>query len=346
MVMCERDVSVHEFTAAMLTESEGSFGRRIRSFEDRFGPADEATLALLGEAAYFCWFGVEYEKNFFAVCRAIGEGKPLPFRICLQITPERWMELNTYVVGVQRWLGVDRPIPEAVDREKIDRIAGWLGERSSVKEMLAILFLSQLVDHILFRVSFAKMSSGGDLPRKAEFVDFSPWYVRPDGLTYTTGYDYESNLMGQGADGYVTEQRVGLFRSAELAPQDAGELVMQILKPTPPPCMHRFTRYQDIKLASIGALKWRGNLQPDNGKKEEWQEFCDEAGTAMRLWMDRRPTKTDVGQRIYEALGEPTAKNVTIVREFLLQEPPGTTYYCWLKERAEKDGTTPDAVFG
>ena len=114
----QRVISLKEFAKAALAR-DSSFAERVRHFETRFGTVDGDTLAVLAQAAYFCWGENEYQSDLVEVCQAIRIGKPTSLYHCRQITPERWTEMNTYVIGVQRWLGVDLPLPRGIDSGKI-----------------------------------------------------------------------------------------------------------------------------------------------------------------------------------------------------------------------------------
>lgn len=190
-------VSINEFARAAL-EADSGFSGRVREFEGRFGTADADTLAVLAQAAHLCWFHASYEANLLAACRAIAAMKPTPFSHCCQISPARWIQMDAYVIGVQAWLGLDLRLPSEIDKGLIERIGAWLGERSSTKNALAALFLCQLVDHLVFRVSFATMggeatsaSAPGVPSHSGAYADYTPWYARPDGAWYSTGDDYD-----------------------------------------------------------------------------------------------------------------------------------------------------------
>ena len=132
----QRVIPIKEFAEAML-ETDSGFTDRVRRFEERFGKADSDTLAVLAQAAYFCWGNNEYRNGIVEVCRAIKAGRPTSFFYHGQITPRRWAVLNTYVIGVQNWLGVDRHITSGTSKTKIKQIEQWLGKREPAKDALA-----------------------------------------------------------------------------------------------------------------------------------------------------------------------------------------------------------------
>ncbi len=330
-IVCPHKVPLAQFAKDML-ETDVVFADRVRNIEKQFGAADDDTLAVLAQAAYFCWFEFEYENDLVEVCRAIGVGKPTSMHLCLQVSPERWAEMNTYVVGVQRWLGLDLPLPNEVDGAKVEQTKQWLGDRNPAREALAQLFLVHLLDQLLFRASLAKM--GGDTQEKRrEYTDFAPWYARPGGLRSGTG---QEKL-------FIEKCKLRVHDEMSLAPRDAEELIERILQPREtiqPACMHRFSRYMDIKLASIGALKWRGRLPPDDGSKEKWKTFREEATDALESWAEGALPAGELAVGLHDALGLPTMRSKAIVRAFLLAEKTGcAAFYHWLEERAREEGT-------
>ncbi|UCH42233.1 MAG: hypothetical protein JSW16_05260, partial [Dehalococcoidales bacterium] len=110
-----------------------------------------------------------------------------------------------------------------------------------------------------------------------------------------------------------------------------------------PPCGQRFLRYQDIRLASIGALKWRGNLPVDNIPRSYWQGLFSEARDGIDRWMVSKPPNNNLANRIHEALGRNTPYKLDIVDAFLNQ-PPSPAAYDWLLNKANELAITPHAV--
>jgi len=318
-----------EFAQAMLESDEG-FAERVRSFEDAFGKADPDTLAVMAQASYFCWFEVEYERDYVEVCRAIGSGKPTSLFLCRQVTPGRWAEMNSYVVGVQRWLGSDALLPEAVDVDKISQIMQWLGERSPPKEALAELFLCHLTTDLL-RLGLAKLS-GVDDPDEGAYVDFTRWYHGTDGTP----------LAPESREELINDLKRRVRQEMARAPNDAEELVTSILRVSQPACQHRFSRYQDIKITSIGALEWRGNVPPDTEVPRlaaaQWFERASLEG-----WLQGLPPRTDLAEKLYDALGTPTERKKSLVRDCLCGPPHGAWH--WLQRNAEEEGLTASALF-
>ena len=320
-----------EFASAMLAADSG-FADRVRHFEKCLGRGDADTLAVLAQSAYFCWGNQEHQSNLIEVCHAIRTGKPTSMFYHAQITAARWAQLHAYVIGVQRWLGVELPLALEIDGRKIAQIREWLGERHPAKDALAMLLLSKLIASLL-DTAFAPL--GGDVePEDVEYTDFSSWYLRADGGRYA-GHD-------SGAFAEDCKQRVRQHMMD--SPPDAEELINGILGPDNPPCLHRFSRHQDIKITSIGALKWRGNLPPDDVPKDRWLAFLDEARTGLQLWVDGARPATSLACRLHKVLGEGTARTKAIVRDFLLAENRGVASD-WVGRKAREEGFQARLIF-
>ncbi len=183
MAVKQRVISMKEFAKAML-EIDSGFAEGVQQFEESFGKADADTLAVLSQVTYFCWGNNEYENDIVEACRAIGTGRPTSFLYHGQVTPKRWGMLNTYVIGVQSWLGIDLLLPKRISNARVQRIKQWLGESDPAKEALAELFLCNLIDQLM-DTNFAKLS-GDTRPDNREYVDFTPWYARSDNTWYAT----------------------------------------------------------------------------------------------------------------------------------------------------------------
>ena len=115
-----------EFAEAMLQRSPG-FASQVRTFEREHGPAGDDTLAVLAQASTFCWYEVEYERDYLDVCRAIGAGKSTSLFLCRQVTPERWAEMNSYVVEIGLGYIAMIIINIIVDRIRIKRAKNLSG---------------------------------------------------------------------------------------------------------------------------------------------------------------------------------------------------------------------------
>jgi hypothetical protein len=323
-------IPISEFVEAMI-ETDISFAKDVTRFEESFGTIDKDTLSVLAQARYFCWFEVEYVKDYFEVCRAIGSGNPTSFYLCRQVTPRRWALMNSYVVGIQMWLGYKGPLNDEVDPGNVDKIRYWLDERTAAKEALAELYVSLLIADLL-ELSLAKLSASND-PEKEEYADFTPWYRGIDGTPFTV--DKTKALID------MSKQRV--FKEMPNMPSNAQELVDNILKESQPACQHRFSRYQDIKITSIGALKWRGNIPLDDevprNAATEWFENANLEG-----WLANLSPKTNLSRELWIVIGAQTERKRAIIRNFLMVPPP-PGFFNFLETRAKREGSKASAKF-
>ena len=324
-------IPMSKFAQAMLDHSPG-FADRVHKFEREFGPVDGDTLSVLAQASHFCWYEAEYARDYLAVCRAIGTGRPTSLYLCRQVTPRRWAEMNSYVAGVQRWLGVTAPIPPETNRRKVQQVTGWLGQWTPEKQALAELYVCHLaIDHLL-PLSLAKLS-GSDDPETDRYVDFTPWYRTTGGARFTV--DDKDHLIGR-----LTER---VREAMSNTPGELEELVTNILRVSQPPCQHRFSRYQDIKVSSIGVLKWRGAVPPDSEvPKNAAQDWFDKAG--LEGWLADDPPQTELTQELYAALGTPTKRKKALVRDFFYG-PHESILWDWLEKNADDRGITATALF-
>ena len=359
--MDQKVVSTVDFAKAM-REVSGSFGDEVERFESRFGAVDNDMLAVLAQAAFLCWHSVEIRANLFALCEAIKSSKPTSHYYHCQITARRWNEMHTYLVGIQRWLGVERSLPPQVDSGKVEEIGGWLGEPTPARRALAELLLIRLVDDLLNYASLARFE-GGRSEKEEAYSDFSIWYRAQDDTPYAvarTGDDSRQPF----ADPLLkerTDKLAGVVRE-EIALDDAEQLLSFIKRQTQPPCMHRFSRYLDVQITSIGALKWRGNLPPDTVSKAEWQAFTAQAQAALELWANdefshdgqaathslQASAENGTAQRIYAALGVPTELKQSIVRDFVLcgfWDVGVAAGWTWLVQGAQTMGSTAYSAF-
>jgi len=308
------------------------FADRVRVFEDRLGQVDCRTLAVLAQAAYFCWFEQEYERDFLEVCRAIGSGVPTSLYLCGQVTPQRWTALHEYVVAVQRWLGDERPCPEVMDKMKVSLISQWLGEPAAAKSALAELFLHGFIHGLRYGTSLSVLSGDTEHAVEQLYDDYSSWYSR-----VMDGRPYGDREHGVAAE----ECKQRALHEMQTNEEDARELIDWILKDSQPACMHRYTRYQDIKLASIGALKWRGALPVADVPKDAACRYLDEGTAAVNAWLCDEPRSGDLAAALYEALGTPTETKRSIVRSCFLpsKDDLSTCFSAWLSEQAQEVGS-------
>ena len=327
-----RTVSLIRFAKAMLLESQ-AFADRVHAFEERFGHMDDDMLAVLAQATYLCWFETDYREDLMALCRAIATGRPTHMTLCRQIGPARWLELHSYVVGLQRWLDLGLAAPPNVDGHKVAQIGQWLGERHPAKEALAAILLSQIVSHLL-QSSFALL---GERPASSEgtYAGYGAWYARPDGGRH--GRETDASFLAR------CEARVRHEMAS--TPGDAETLLRELGRATQPPCMHRYQRYLDIRIASIGALRWRGQSAGDDGSKESWRAFWEQAEAGLHAWVDAQPPRGEMAQEIYRALGKPSLRGQAVVSSRLGHAPP-EGFFQWLIGDAEEAGSTAGTLLG
>ncbi len=318
-------VPMTELARDMLA-TEDVLAERVRRFEKRFGPVSSETLAVMAQASLFCWYENEYERDFLEVCHAIGREKPTSQFLCGQVSPARWIEINTYVVGVQKWLGCSRPAPAGVDGKLVIRIAQWLGDRGPGKVPLCELFLLKLIDDLWNYTSLAKLG-GETSPDRTPYPDFTDWYSH-GGRDYATGHaptdddrvSWLKEAMAATMEHLTQRARDAMASSSE----DAEELVRGILTGSQPPCMHRYARYLDIQITSIGALKWRGNVPPsDDRDKYHAADWLTQAADEVRAWTEGASPRTPGGHRIHEAIGAPSDRKKALVEDFFNAERIG-----------------------
>jgi hypothetical protein len=339
-----------------MREAGGSFDERVRQFESRFGAVSGDLLGVLAQAAFLCWHNVEIYRNVYTLCEAIQTGRPTTHYYHCQITARRWNEMHAYLVGIQRWIGVEHTLPPEIDPSQVEQIGAWLGERTPVKQALTELLLIRLVDDLLNYASLARCGNGRG-EEKETYSDFSAWYWARDGTPYAVarlGDDsrqpFADPLFKERAD-----KLADLVRESMASLEDAEQLISAIKRQTQPPCMHRFSRYLDVQITSIGALKWRGNLPSDPTPKAEWQAFTAQAQAALKLWASSAPESTEpanpdseIERRIYAALGVPTELKQSIVQDFVLfdfWDVGVTTGWTWLVQGAQTMGSTAYSAF-
>lgn len=329
MSVRQQIIPMSNFAAAMLA-SDQDFARRVSKFERSFGKSDSDTLAVLAQACYFCWFEIEYEEDYSNVCRAIGTGKPTSLYLCRQISPQRWTAMNCCLTGVQHWLGVGPAVHQSAAANEWEQL---LGDQSPEKEALAKLFVCKLAVDLL-QHSFTKLSGAND-PDEELYENFTNYYLRGDGSYYSLK-NYPSLLADLKGD---------IRRKMNHAPEDAEELIAGILKESQPACQHRYARYQQIKMASIGALRWRGNLPADVKEPKYKARNWFEREADLSGWLNHRPAGTKVSAALHGTLGTPTEQKRAIVRDFF-RTPPAGGFFTWLETRTKEDGTTVATIFG
>jgi len=263
-------LSLHQFARDMFAE-DAVFAGRVAHFEGRHGAFDADGLAVTAQANYLCWFDAGFPDTLLGACRAIASGRSGTMTPCLLVSPKRWREVHQYVVATQRWLGDPRQAPRGLDGIAVSRIKALLGERTPARVTLAELYLSVLCEGLLHGATCGQLT-GEDVAAGDACHDYSTWYVRSDGRLY--------GIRGEEA---FVQERSAVVRE-ELADRlpEAEELLAGILDGGRPACAARFPRYQDVHLASIGALRWRGNLPSDERPRGYWEGLYAEAAAWRR----------------------------------------------------------------
>ncbi len=314
--------------------ADGAFRERVAAFESAHGPLEGDALAVAVQANYLCWFEAEFPESLIRVGEAICTGRPRPMTSCGQVSPERWRDLHHYVVAVQRWLGDGRPVPGTLSEAKVARLAGLLGERTPARAALAELYIASLVEHLL-GASLGQLSGDGTTDGPS-YDDYSSWYRRRDGGLYRR----------EGADDFVEERSQAAREAMADRPGETGTLLDRLLEMDRPPCVQRFARYQEVRLASVGALRWQGDLPPDEKPRRHWESIFADAGTALDHWVGGAPASSELGRRLHAALGPRDSRKLGLVTSFLIPPPSSSRAFDWLEAHARKEGRKAGIAFG
>ncbi|MBD3182566.1 hypothetical protein GF312_09760 [Candidatus Poribacteria bacterium] len=329
----QASISIIDFGKAML-KMDYRFKVRVKDFEKKFGKVNDNTLAIMAQAAYFCWGNAEYKNNILHICKAVRTGKPTYLIYHNQLTPERWSLINSYLLGVQKWLGFDFQNNIKADKVVIEKINQWLGEHSPEKEALAEVFSANLAARLMGVV----LSGMGDNGKKTpiDYEDYTSYYITRGGV------EYKPYIPGK-INSFVEEAKQKVL---EMGDENLREIMEGILKASSPPCIHRFTRYMDIQISSIGALKWRGNLPEDNLPVSKWENFIKECHNAINTWADGALPRGELAFNIHRILGKPNERNKAILFNFLLAENRGgDCSWKWLVEKNREIKATAFEMF-
>jgi hypothetical protein len=324
-------ISRHEFAREM-REQDVVFANRIAAFEATEGIIDDDALAVAAQANYICWFEYDFPDNLLSACHAIGTGHPQRMGLCLHISPDRWRELHHYVIAVQRWLGERRSIPKHLEKNKVTRLQSLLGTPTRSRLMLARLYLSVLLEQLQSRVSLGQLSGNGSVD-EGTYDSILAW-KQPD-----TGQHHQEHRDAS----FIMECTDVLHQEIPYNSRQGDELFNWILRESQPPCGQRFLRYQDIRLASIGALKWRGNIPYDTMPRSYWQGLFSDAGDSIDCWITNKLPTGRLAQQIHESLGSQTPYKLDMVNTFLNQ-PPSSGAFDWLLHKAQQPDITPPVI--
>jgi hypothetical protein len=238
-----------------------------------------------------------------------------------------------------------------VDARKVDQIGCWLGKHTPAREALAQLLLIRLADDLLNYASLTRIESVDQCGEKGAYADYSTWYWAQPGAPFAIARVSDAGRQPFAGVPFK-ECLAGLAdivrRELASSPEEAEQLISSTTRQTQPPCMHRFTRYLDVQITSIGALRWRGNLPPETAPRAAWQDFTDQARAALGAWADGAPAASKETRRIYAALGTPTELKRAIVRDFAMGgfwDVGDSAAWDWLVLGAQTTGTNACAVF-
>lgn len=324
-------ISWHEF-AEQMRERDVVFANRVASFEANEGIIDDDGLAVAAQANYVCWFEYDFPDNLLSTCYAIGTGRPQRMGLCLHISPDRWRELHHYVVAVQRWLGDRRSIPKHLETNKVTGLQRLLGTPTRCRLMLARLYLSILLEQLQSHVSLGQLSGNGTVD-EGTYDSILAW------KQLDTGQHSQEHRDAS----FIMECIEVLHQEIPDNSLQGDELLNGILRESQPPCGQRFLRYQDIRLASIGALKWRGNIPYDTIPRSYWQGLFSDARGGIERWIDNKSPTGRLAQQIHQSLGRQTLYKLDMVNTFLNQ-PPSSGAFDWLLHKAQESGITPRVI--
>ncbi|MHB0877076.1 MAG: hypothetical protein ACYC5O_13650 [Anaerolineae bacterium] len=312
-----------------LRRDDAAFAERVQQHESAHGALTGDALAVAAEANYLCWFEADFPRSLLRVCAAINGGLPARLNLCQQVSPERWLALHHYVVAARRRLDDTRPVPPSLDTARVDYLAHLLGADTPARRALTEVFLAVLLDHLLYATSLSALGPRG--AAAADYEDFSAWYRRAGVAAGPVGHGVPDGLAAAA-------------RATLAAETDSGEeLLAQLLRSSggrcQPPCMHRYERYQEVRLASIGALQWRGNLPPDPRPRSYWSSVFDDASAALQTWFDGRPPQTALAADVHAALGSRNPAKEGLVTIFLNQPPSSARFFDWMRQAAVSSGS-------
>ena len=324
--------------ARAMREHNRVFARRVETFEDRHGALDPELLAVAAQANFLCWFEASFPGSLLSACRGIASGHPTQLTLCQQVSPERWQVLHAGVVAVQRWLGEPREVPSTIDAREVCRLTELLSERTPARTSLARLYLWTLVQHLRLNTSFGQLASEGSF-EESRYQDYRDWYL-----------DARLGERGDGEWGaFLTECERNLAQELPGRAADAEQLLRELAQgrggSTRPPCAQRFTRYQEIRLASIGALKWRGNAPVADRPRVYWEALFQDATLALATWLAETTPQSALGAQIHDALGRVAPEKRSMVTGFLMQAPEEGGFFQWLAADARASGHLADGAF-
>jgi len=267
--------SDHDLKA--IHELESSLGKLSLEDEERRIAAD-----------FCCIWRYDYPERVHEICSIIGGASHTALRLHYQVSPERRQELIDYAEALNGW--VHDAAPQDIPgygrggKHTIDKVYGFLGEKTPLKALLAERTYYGLSRRSL-NCSFWGINEQEPLTCLAPFA---PQQLTPgwhDRMAYLENEIHRQ--MGNKARDFLCD--VG--GSAE------------------PACHFKFVRRIDILVSSIGCLKWRGNLPPKQGAVSGRRAKTASYLAALEQYWRGTPADNDdqdLADRLAALLGSPT----------------------------------------
>jgi len=223
---CDSDLSaIHEL--------EKSVGNLSAEDEERRIAAD-----------FCCIWRYDYPGRVHEICSIIGGGRNTALRLHYQISPGRRQELVDYAEALKGWVHdlPQKDVPGYADGAclTIDKVYGFLGHREPLKKLLA-----ERTYYGLARRSINCSFWGFNEKEPATaLAPHSPQQLAP---SWHERLSYLENEI---------HRQMG---------RPARDFLCDVGGSSEPACHFKFVRRIDILVASIGCLRWRGNLPPKDG---------------------------------------------------------------------------------
>jgi hypothetical protein len=195
-------------------------------------------------ADFCCIWRYDYPGRVHEICSIIGGSRHTALRLHYQVSPGRRQELIDYAEALKGWVHglVEQDVPgyTGAGRGTIDKVYGFLGTREPLKLLLAertYYGLARRSINCSFWGFNEKEPSTALAPYSPQKLE-SNWHKRMAQL--------ENEI----------QQQMG---------RAARDFLCDVGGSSEPPCHFKFVRRIDILVASIGCLRWRGNLPPKDG---------------------------------------------------------------------------------
>lgn len=300
----------------------------------------EKVLAIDGEfrrvaavAVGTCLTNHEFPESLLRVLKMIRRNKALPFRWHGQVAPDRWREVNTYVVAMQGWLAMRAPKGVAMDfgvpPEVVGRVYDYLGtERTAVKVAMVRRFMYYVVRHLATTTNLTIIGDEDEVrQRELRYQDFTAAW-RDDGIEY------------QSLD--PNDKRVrDLNEIIQSAGASGDAFLNYVLRDSTPACHQRMLRYHDIALYRIGREWTEPEARPTGQMSgDEYRRQFELHIDVLARWHDGRPSPSEarsreISSRVRQTLGEPDDRKRALLDCFTFRSGPATDLqeaaYNWLR---------------